>query len=173
MAVKKTRTGIYPGTFDPMTNGHTDIIRRSLALVDHLVIAMGINATKTPLLSFEERKHLIEAEISPIAEKLGAKISVVAFSGLVVDAADEHNASVIIRGLRGSVDYEYEAQMVGMNRIMNPNVETVFLSASPETQFISSTLVRQIAAMGGDISNFVSRRVEKKIFNAISKKPKA
>ena len=173
MAAKKNRTGIYPGTFDPMTNGHIDIIRRSLALVDHLVIAMGINATKSPLLSFEERKLLIESEIAPIAKKLGAKISVVAFSGLVADAADEHNASVIIRGLRGSVDYEYEAQMVGMNRVMNPKVETIFLSASPETQFISSTLVRQIAAMGGDISNFVSRRVEKKVFNAISKKPKA
>lgn len=172
MATRKTRTGIYPGTFDPMTNGHIDIIKRSLVLVDHLVIAMGINASKSPLLSFEERKLLIEAEIGPVAKKLGSKISVEAFSGLVVDAADEYGASIIIRGLRGSVDYEYETQMVGMNRIMNPHVETVFLSASPETQFISSTLVRQIASMGGDISKFVSKRVEKKVFSAISKKSK-
>ncbi|MDO8421304.1 MAG: pantetheine-phosphate adenylyltransferase [Parvibaculum sp.] len=173
MAVKKLRTGLYPGTFDPMTNGHIDIIRRSLALVDHLVIAMGINASKAPLLTFDERVALIEAEIGPMAKKLGAKISTTSFSGLVVDAADAHDATVIIRGLRGSVDYEYEAQMVGMNRTMNPKVETVFLSASPETQFISSTLVRQIASMGGDISQFVPKRVEKKIFNALTKLKKS
>lgn len=173
MAAKKMRTGLYPGTFDPMTNGHIDIIRRSLALVDHLVIAMGINATKVPLLSFEERVALIESEIGPMAKKLGAKISTISFSGLVVDAAEAHGANVIIRGLRGSVDYEYEAQMVGMNRTMKPNVETVFLTASPETQFISSTLVRQIAGMGGDISRFVPKRVEKKIFSALAKKRKS
>ncbi len=173
MAVKKLRTGLYPGTFDPMTNGHIDIIRRSLSLVDHLVIAMGINASKAPLLTFGERVALIEAEIGPMAKKLGAKISTTSFSGLVVDAADAHGANVIIRGLRGSVDYEYEAQMVGMNRTMNPKVETVFLSASPETQFISSTLVRQIASMGGDISPFVPKRIEKKIFSALAKLKKS
>lgn len=173
MAAKKMRTGLYPGTFDPMTNGHIDIIRRSLALVDHLVIAMGINATKVPLLTFEERVALIESEIGPMAKKLGAKISTTSFSGLVVDAAETHGANVIIRGLRGSVDYEYEAQMVGMNRTMKPNVETVFLTASPETQFISSTLVRQIAGMGGDISRFVPKRVEKKIFSALAKQRKS
>lgn len=172
MTTRKMRTGLYPGTFDPMTNGHIDIIRRSLSLVDHLVIAMGINATKAPLLTFDERVALIESEIGPMAKKLGAKISTVSFTGLVVNAADDHGATVIIRGLRGSVDYEYEAQMVGMNRIMNPRVETVFLSASPETQFISSTLVRQIASMGGDISPFVTKRVEKKIFSALAKKTK-
>jgi pantetheine-phosphate adenylyltransferase len=155
-----------------MTNGHIDIIRRSLSLVDHLVIAMGINATKAPLLTFDERVALIEAEIGPMAKKLGAKISTASFTGLVVDAADAHDATVIIRGLRGSVDYEYEAQMVGMNRTMNPRVETVFLTASPETQFISSTLVRQIASMGGDISRFVPKRVEKKVFSAIAKQRK-
>jgi pantetheine-phosphate adenylyltransferase len=115
---------------------------------------------------------LIEAETGPMAKKLGAKISTASFTGLVVDAADAHGATVIIRGLRGSVDYEYEAQMVGMNRIMNPRVETVFLTASPETQFISSTLVRQIASMGGDISRFVPKRVEKKVFSAIAKQRK-
>ncbi|KAB7739656.1 pantetheine-phosphate adenylyltransferase [Parvibaculum sedimenti] len=163
MAATKKRIGIYPGTFDPMTNGHIDIIRRALTLVDHLVVAIGINATKTPMLTFEERAALIEAEAGPVAKKLGSKISTASFSGLVVDAADAHGANVIIRGLRGAVDYEYEVQMVGMNRVMNPQVETVFLTASPETQFISSTLVRQIASMGGDISPFVPKRVEKKV----------
>jgi pantetheine-phosphate adenylyltransferase len=169
MAPRKTRTGIYPGTFDPMTNGHLDIIRRALTLVDHLVVAMGVNATKTPMLSFEERSALIEAEAGPVAKRLGARITTAAFSGLVVDAADAHGANIIIRGLRGGIDYEYEVQMVGMNRIMNPRVETVFLAASPETQFISSTLVRQIAGMGGDISRFVPKRVEKKVLARIAK----
>ncbi|MGB3810302.1 MAG: pantetheine-phosphate adenylyltransferase [Parvibaculum sp.] len=172
MAPKVKRIGIYPGTFDPMTNGHLDIIRRALSLVDHLVVAMGINATKAPMLSFDERAALIEAEAGPVAKKLGAKITTAAFSGLVVDAADAHGANVIIRGLRSGIDYEYEVQMVGMNRTMNPGVETVFLAASPETQFISSTLVRQIASMGGDISPFVPKRVEKKILATIAKQRK-
>ncbi|HCX67051.1 MAG TPA: pantetheine-phosphate adenylyltransferase, partial [Rhodobiaceae bacterium] len=133
------------------TNGHLDVIRRALKLVDHLVVAIGVNATKQPLISLEERFALIEAAAGPVAKEIGSKISTASFSGLVVNAADEHGANVIIRGLRGAVDFEYETQMVGMNRVMNPHVETVFLAASPETQFISSTLVRQIASMGGDI----------------------
>jgi pantetheine-phosphate adenylyltransferase len=150
-----TKTGLYPGTFDPMTNGHVDIIRRALRVVDHLVIAIGVHATKAPMLSLDERFDLIEREVSPIAKEMGGKVSTASFSGLVVDAADEFGASIIVRGLRGSVDYEYEEAMVGMNRTMNPKVETVFLAASPETGHISSTLVRQIAQMGGDISPFV------------------
>ncbi|GMV62172.1 MAG: phosphopantetheine adenylyltransferase [Parvibaculum sp.] len=161
------RVGLYPGTFDPMTNGHLDVIRRGLKLVDHLVIAIGVNATKTPLISLEERFALIEAEAGPIAKEVGSKISTASFSGLVVDAADEHGATVIIRGLRGAVDFEYETQMVGMNRVMNPHVETVFLAASPETQFISSTLVRQIASMGGDITPFVPSSVKAKVLAAV------
>ncbi len=163
MAPRRKRVGLYPGTFDPMTNGHLDIIRRALGLVDHLVVAIGINASKAPMLTFEERAALIEAEAKPIARRLGATIATTSFSGLVVDAADANGASVIIRGLRGAIDYEYEVQMVGMNRTMNPRVETLFLTASPETQFISSTLVRQIAGMGGDISAFVPKRVERKV----------
>lgn len=161
------RVGLYPGTFDPMTNGHLDVIRRGLKLVDHLVIAIGVNATKTPLISLEERFALIEAEAGPIAKEVGSKISTASFSGLVVNAADEHGATVIIRGLRGAVDFEYETQMVGMNRVMNPHVETVFLAASPETQFISSTLVRQIASMGGDITPFVPPSVKAKVLAAV------
>ena len=168
----RMRVGIYPGTFDPITNGHIDIIHRALTLVDHLVIAMGINPSKAPLLSIEERSKLIEAEITPLAKKLGTSIAIATFSGLVVDAAENHDASMIVRGLRGVVDFEYEAQMVGMNRVMKPDVETVFLTASPETQFISSTLVRQIASMGGDISRFVPKRVEKKIFSVIARQSK-
>ena len=162
------RVGLYPGTFDPMTNGHLDVIRRGLKLVDHLVIAIGVNATKTPLISLEERFALIEAEAGPIAREVGSKISTASFSGLVVNAADEHGATVIIRGLRGAVDYEYETQMVGMNRVMNPHVETIFLAASPETQFISSTLVRQIASMGGDIAPFVPSSVKTKVLAAVA-----
>jgi len=168
----KMRIGIYPGTFDPLTNGHVNIIQRALTLVDHLVIAMGINASKAPLLSFDERAALIEAEINPLAKKLGVSISTTSFSGLVVNAAEDHGANVIIRGLRGAVDFEYETQMVDMNRVMKPSIETVFLVASPETQFISSTLVRQIAGMGGDISRFVSKRTENKIFSAIARQAK-
>ena len=162
------RVGLYPGTFDPMTNGHLDVIRRALKLVDHLVIAIGVNATKTPLISLEERFALIEAEAGPIAKEIGSKISTASFSGLVVNAADAHGATVIIRGLRGAVDFEYETQMVGMNRVMNPHVETVFLAASPETQFISSTLVRQIASMGGDIAPFVPSSVKTKVLAAVA-----
>lgn len=161
------RVGLYPGTFDPMTNGHLDVIRRGLKLVDHLVVAIGVNATKTPLISLEERFALIEAEAGPIAKEVGSKISTASFSSLVVNAADEHGATVIIRGLRGAVDFEYETQMVGMNRVMNPHVETVFLAASPETQFISSTLVRQIASMGGDITPFVPSSVKAKVLAAV------
>lgn len=167
------RIGLYPGTFDPMTNGHLDIIRRGLKLVDHLIVAIGVNATKTPLLTLEERFELIEKEAGPIAKELGSKISTASFSGLVVKAADEHGATVIIRGLRGAVDFEYETQMVGMNRVMNPHVETVFLAASPETQFISSTLVRQIAGMDGDISPFVPPHVKDKVLARVAEQKKS
>ena len=167
-----SRVGLYPSTFDPMTNGHLDVIRRALKLVDHLVVAIGVNATKQPLISLEERFALIEAAAGPVAKEIGSKISTASFSGLVVNAADEHGANVIIRGLRGAVDFEYETQMVGMNRVMNPHVETVFLAASPETQFISSTLVRQIASMGGDITPFVPPLVKTKVLAAVAAKKK-
>ncbi|MBI1262516.1 MAG: pantetheine-phosphate adenylyltransferase [Rhizobiales bacterium] len=168
----RKRIGIYPGSFDPLTNGHIDIIKRALTLVDHLVVAIGISAGKTPFLTLEERFALIEADLGPIAKKMGAKLTTAAFSGLVVDAADEHGANVIFRGLRGAVDYEYEESMVGMNRTMNPKVETVFLSASPETSFISSTLVRQIAGMDGDITPFVSKRVARKVLSRVAQNKK-
>jgi pantetheine-phosphate adenylyltransferase len=164
------RIGLYSGTFDPVTLGHIDIIRRAFRLVDHLVVGIGINSSKKPLLSFEERASLIEAEAASFAKEAGSTLEVSSFSGLVVDAADDAGAGIIIRGLRGTVDYEYEDQMVGMNGILNPRVETVFLTASPEVGFISSTLVRQIATMGGDISHFVPPLVAKKVLSAVNQK---
>jgi len=164
------RIGLYSGTFDPVTYGHIDIIRRAFRLVDHLVIGIGINSSKKPLLSFEERAALIEAETKSLGEDVGSTLEVTSFSGLVVNAADEAGAGIIIRGLRSTVDYEYEDQMVGMNGILNPRVETVFLTASPEVGFISSTLVRQIATMGGDISRFVPPSVAEKVLTAVKQK---
>lgn len=161
------RIGLYSGTFDPVTYGHIDIIRRAFRLVDHLVVGIGVNSSKKPMLSFEERAALIEAETRPLGEKMGVTLEVKAFSGLVVDAAKEAGAGIIVRGLRGAVDFEYENQMVGMNSAMNPDVETVFLSATPEVSFISSTLVRQIASMGGDISKFVPPGVAEKVLAAV------
>ena len=151
------RIGLYPGSFDPITNGHIDIIKRSLVLVDKLVIAIGVSATKTPLFSFEQRQAMLEAEIGPMAEKLGVEMQVISFQDLLVNVARAQGAQIIIRGLRNGEDFEYEAQMTAMNRTMASDVETVFLSASPETAHISSTLVRQILAMKGDISPFVPK----------------
>lgn len=168
--MSKNRIGLYPGTFDPVTYGHIDIIRRAFRLVDHLIIGIGINSSKTPMLSFEERAALIEAETKPLGAEVGSTVEVRSFTGLVVNAADEFGAGVIVRGLRGSVDFEYENQMVGMNTVMNPDVETVFLPASPSVGFISSTLVRQIATMGGDIAPFVPPRVADLIIARVNDK---
>ena len=148
-------TGIYPGSFDPVTNGHIDIIRRSAAVLDRLVVAVGVHHGKKPLFSDAERLAMLEEQIAPIAKATGTEISVQTFDKLTVDAARSANASVIIRGLRDSGDFDYEMQMAGMNGEMAPDVETVFLSASPNVRHIAGSLVRQIAAMGGDTSPFV------------------
>ncbi len=153
------RVGLYPGSFDPITNGHIDIITRALSLVDKLIVAVGVSATKTPLFSFEQRQRMLESEIAPLAKKMGVEMQVISFQELLVDVAQAQGAQVIIRGLRDGGDYAYEAQMTAMNRAMAPDIETVFLAASPETSFISSTLVRQILSMGGDISPFVPKCV--------------
>ena len=153
------RTGFYPGSFDPITNGHIDIIKRGLSIVDKLVVGIGISATKSPLFTLEKRLAMIEMEMSPIAKQMGVDLQVVSFDGLLVDVAREHGASLILRGLRTAADFEYEAQMTSMNRSMAPEVETVFLAASANVGFISSTLVRQIHAMGGDVSPFVPKVV--------------
>ncbi len=154
------RTGLYPGTFDPITLGHSDIIQRAAKLVDHLVIGVAINRDKGPLFSVEERLALVEREVAPMAERLGTEITVRPFDNLLVQFAEEVGASVIVRGLRAVADFEYEFQMVGMNRTLSENIEMVFLMAGAQYQPIASKLVKEIARMGGDVSKFVSPEVQ-------------
>ncbi len=153
------RTGLYPGSFDPITKGHIDIIERCLSIVDCLIVGIGISASKTPLFSLEHRIAMIKHEIGPIAQRKKIELRVISFNGLLVDVARKNGVSMILRGLRTAADFEYEAQMTAMNRSMAAEIETVFLPAAPEVGFISSTLVRQIFAMGGDISPFVPQSV--------------
>ncbi len=154
------RIGFYSGSFDPVTLGHTDVLRRSAVLVDRLVIGIGVHPGKTPLFSTEEKTALIEAEMQPIRARYGTEIKVVTFAGLTVDAAREAGATMIFRGLRDGTDLDYEMQMSGMNGAMAPDIDTVFLPASPNVRHITATLVRQIAMMGGNVSSFVSPTVE-------------
>lgn len=154
------RTGLYPGTFDPVTRGHIDVIRRAAKLVDHLVIGVAINRDKGPLFSLEERVEMITRETAPIAEKLGITIEPKPFENLLMHFAEDVGAQVIIRGLRAVADFEYEFQMVGMNRALNSEIEMVFLMAEAQHQAIASKLVKEIARMGGDISKFVSEDVQ-------------
>jgi len=153
------RIGLYPGTFDPVTLGHTDIVRRACALVDRLVIGIAINRDKGPLFSLEERVEMVEAECRPIGASTGTEIVAHAFENLLIDCAEEVGASIIVRGLRAVSDFEYEFQMVGMNRAMKDEIETVFLMADAHHQAIASRLVKEIARLGGDISPFVPPRV--------------
>lgn len=154
------RTGLYPGTFDPITHGHVDIIRRASTLVDRLVIGVAINRDKGPLFTLEERVAMIESETADVARESGVEIVVHPFENLLIHCADEVNASVIIRGLRAVSDFEYEFQMVGMNRAMNNSIETVFLMADASHQAIASRLVKEIARLGGDVSKFVPPAVK-------------
>lgn len=149
------RTGLYPGTFDPLTRGHIDIIRRACTLVDRLVIGVAINRDKGPLFTLEERVAMIEAECAATAKASGVEIVVHPFENLLIHCAAEVGASVIVRGLRAVSDFEYEFQMVGMNRALDDSVETVFLMADAKNQAIASRLVKEIARLGGDISKFV------------------
>lgn len=154
------RTGLYPGTFDPVTNGHVDVIRRAVRLVDHLVIGVAINRDKGPLFSLEERVEMIERATRPLAEANGVKIEAQPFENLLMHFAEQVGATVIIRGLRAVADFEYEFQMVGMNRALNDKIEMAFLMADAKNQAIASKLVKEIARMGGDVSKFVSADVE-------------
>ncbi len=153
------RTGVYPGTFDPITNGHADIIRRATKVVDRLVVAVAENAGKAPLFDAAERLDLVKQEVSALGPGYSERIEIIPFNNLLVSFAQSIGATVIIRGLRAVSDFEYEFQMVGMNARLNPEIETVFLMASDRHQFISSKLVKEIAELGGDISQFVSPRV--------------
>jgi pantetheine-phosphate adenylyltransferase len=161
------RIGFYPGSFDPLTNGHLDIIGRASALVDCLVIAVGAHHGKAPMLAIEERIRLLELEAAPLVHGAGAKAVITTFDGLAVDAAREAGAMMVIRGLRNGTDFDYEMQMAGMNATMAPKLETVFLTASPSTAFIASSLVKQIANMGGDITAFVPASVATAIADRI------
>ena len=153
------RIGLYPGTFDPVTRGHTDIIRRAARLVDHLVIGVAINRDKGPLFDLDERVAMLEAETAQIAAASGVRIEARPFENLLMSFAEEVGANVIIRGLRAVSDFEYEFQMVGMNRALNDEIEMVFLMAEAQHQAIASKLVKEIARMGGDVSRFVSPAV--------------
>ena len=154
-----TRIGFYPGSFDPVTYGHIDIARRATRLVDRLVVAVGTHHDKRALFTADERLAMVVDALRPVADETGAEFDVTTFDTLTVTAAREVGASVIIRGLRDAGDFEYEMQMAGMNAAMAPDVETVFLASSPETRYIAASLVRQIAAMGGDVSSFVPAQV--------------
>ncbi|MFY8114954.1 MAG: pantetheine-phosphate adenylyltransferase [Rhabdaerophilum sp.] len=147
----------YAGSFDPPTNGHLDVIRRSYAIADELVIAIGTHPGKAPIFTAEERTAMLQAVAAPLA--MGKPLTITTFSDLTVDAARRHGANILIRGLRDGTDLDYEMQLAGMNGQMAPDIQTVFLPASPNVRPITATLVRQIAGMGGDISSFVPEQV--------------
>jgi len=149
------RTALYPGTFDPVTLGHIDVIRRAMTLTDRLVIGVAINRDKGPLFSLEERVAMITAEAQPLADEAGCELVVHPFENLLIHCAQDVGANMIVRGLRAVSDFEYEFQMVGMNRVMNDEIETVFLMADAHHQAIASRLVKEICRLGGDITSFV------------------
>jgi pantetheine-phosphate adenylyltransferase len=149
------RIGFTSGSFDPVTNGHLDVVARAARLVDTLVVGIGVHPGKTPLFSTDERIEMLKAETAPIAQAAACKIEIVTFANLTVDAAKAVGATAIFRGLRDGTDFDYEMQMAGMNGTMAPGIDTVFLPASPTVRHITGTLVRQIALMGGDVSQFV------------------
>jgi pantetheine-phosphate adenylyltransferase len=154
-----TRVGLYPGTFDPVTLGHLDIVSRAVKLVDHLVIGIANNPSKSQAFSMKERVAMMRRETAPLAGDSRATISVETFDSLLIHFAREIGASVIIRGLRAVSDFEYEFQMVGMNQRLEPEIETVFLMADPRHQAIASRLVKEIASLGGDVSAFTTPAV--------------
>jgi pantetheine-phosphate adenylyltransferase len=153
------RIGLYPGSFDPVTYGHIDIAKRATKLVDRLVVAVGTHHDKHPLFTADERIAMVVEALRPVADETGTEFDVTTFDALTVAVAREVGASVIIRGLRDAADFDYEMQMAGMNAAMVPEVETVFLASSPKTRYIAASFVRQIAAMGGDVSAFVPAAV--------------
>lgn len=153
------RTALYAGSFDPVTNGHLDVVRHAVRLADRLVIAIGVHPGKAPLFSADERLAMLEETCAPLAREAKCELACVTFDDLAVVAAARLGASMLIRGLRDGTDLDYEMQMAGMNGAMAPGVQTVFLPASPMVRPITATLVRQIAGMGGDVSAFVPASV--------------
>ena len=159
---------VYPGTFDPLTRGHEDLFRRASALYDEIVIGVADSRSKKPLFTLEERIEIAREALTPYKN-----VRIDAFRGLTVHFAKAHQATVILRGVRSVADFEYEAQLAGMNRQMAPEIETVFMTPGESVQFISSTLVREIAAMGGDVTNFVSPAVKRRLVEKFSATPRS
>jgi pantetheine-phosphate adenylyltransferase len=157
------RIALYPGSFDPVTNGHLDVVRHAVTLCDKLIVAIGIQASKKPLFSTEERLEMVKTVFEPIAKKAGCAFDCSTYDNLTVTAAQKAGATIMIRGLRDGTDLDYEMQIAGMNETMAPEVHTVFVPASPAVRPITATLVRQIAGMGGDVSAFVPPAVAKSL----------
>lgn len=168
-----SNTGVYPGTFDPVTNGHMDIIARAAKVVDHLIVAVAANDGKEPLFPLNERVTMVKGEIDNLPPGVGTRIDVRQFDTLLVDFAEQVGARFIIRGLRAVSDFEYEFQMASMNARLNPKVETVFLMASDKHQFISSHFVKEIGRLGGDIGHFVSPAVKARVIKRLGGKDAA
>jgi pantetheine-phosphate adenylyltransferase len=154
------RTAVYPGTFDPVTDGHMDIIRRATAIVDRLVVAVAVNTGKDPLFDLDERVAMLRGELDAAGNGLPSRVEVLPFDTLLMHFIESVGASIIVRGMRAVSDFEYEFQMASMNGRLNPDVETVFLTASENHQFIASRFVKEIGALGGDVGHFVSPRVK-------------
>lgn len=161
------RIGLYPGTFDPITLGHIDIIQRAMALVDRLVIGIAINRDKKPLFDLSERVSMVQHECDQIVKETGGEIIVHPFENLLIDCARDVGATVIVRGLRAVADFEYEFQMVGMNRALDASIETVFMMADARRQAIASKLVKEIARLGGDVSKFVTPAVRQALIDRL------
>jgi pantetheine-phosphate adenylyltransferase len=164
------RIGFTSGSFDPVTNGHLDVIRRAARMVDELVIGIGVHPGKAPLFTTDEKIEMLKAETEPIAKATGCAIEISTFDKLTVDAAKAVGATLIFRGLRDGTDFDYEMQMSGMNGAMAPGIDTVFLPASPDVRHITGTLVRQIALMGGNVSQFVTPGVARRLKAKATKK---
>jgi pantetheine-phosphate adenylyltransferase len=167
------RTALFPGSFDPVTNGHLDVVRQAVRLADRLLLAIGTHPGKTPLFSVEERIAMLEETCAPVARAAGCELQCITFGDLVVATAKREGASLLIRGLRSGVDFEYEMEMAGMNATMAPDVQTVFVPAAPAVRPITATLVRQIASMGGDVSAFVPPPVAARLKAKFAGKAKA
>ena len=157
------RIALYPGSFDPVTNGHLDVVRQAVGLCDRLVVAIGVHPGKTPMFTVEERLAMVREVFEPVAASAGCELDCTTFDDLTVTAAKRAKATILIRGLRDGTDLDYEMQIAGMNETMAPQVRTVFVPASPMVRPITATLVRQIASMGGDVSPFVPKAVARRI----------
>lgn len=163
------RIALFAGSFDPITLGHLDVVRNAVRLADKLVLAIGVHPGKAPLFSAQDRQAMLEEICAPVAREAGCKLVCITFAGLVIAAAREVRATVLIRGIRDATDFDYEMQMAGMNAAMAPQIQTVFLPASPTVRPITATLVRQIAGMGGDVSSFVPAAVAARLKQKFAK----